>query len=85
LNAIYNDIATNIYQVSPSAALNTIKTKLFSLDVPDSWKDDYAKLVREYNQVYGRNVIPPEIKTKLTKHMQSNKQSRGLPTVSGMR
>jgi len=47
----FNDL-TNHYKLSPSRAILMIRNRLMKPDIPDTWKEDYKKLEREYRRVY---------------------------------
>jgi hypothetical protein len=82
LNAIFNDVVINLYRVSPIVALNTIKSKLYSLAIPETWKEDYSKLVKEYNQVFNKSVVLSEKHKPNKKMLKSRKK---YPSVGRIR
>lgn len=58
LRAIFNDLTFREYKlgtVSPNRAKMIIKEILFEIPgIPNSWKEDYFKLFREYKRTYGK-------------------------------
>lgn len=58
LRAIFNDITFRKYKagaVSPNRAKMIIKDALFETPgIPNSWKEDYFKLFKEYKETFGR-------------------------------
>jgi len=52
LRAILNDICINEYNANENEAIGFLKSYLFSLDIPDTWKEDYKKIKKEYDKAY---------------------------------
>lgn len=53
LRAIFND-SIRYKGADPKGVRNYLRKKLFSLAIPDTWKDDYYKFEREFEKVYGK-------------------------------
>jgi hypothetical protein len=51
---MFNSCASYIKngQATPRQVIQYMKKKLFSLDVPDAWKQDYNEVLVEFNKAY---------------------------------
>jgi hypothetical protein len=54
LRALFNDQVLREYRISPRQAIINIRKILLKYEgrYPDTWKDDYNKLLIEYNKAY---------------------------------
>ena len=54
IRAIFNDCLPYVKakQVTPLQTIKYIKQKLYSLDIPDSWKQDYDEVLVEFKKIY---------------------------------